>query len=98
MGLRLQQQRELLPNTESTNRRRAARLKTIEEAQNGFLDLTERIDVWADEEGVANEFAPLLTPPGNPRQLLEDREWTSALQHAVDDAAYSGSIVTRRPA
>ena len=39
LGLRLRQQRELLPNIESIMRRRTARLKTIEEAQNGFPGL-----------------------------------------------------------
>ena len=84
LGLRLRQQRELLPNTESINRRRTARLRTIEEAQNGFLDYSERIDLWADEEAVAEDFADNLTPRIEPEQLQQSAEWTAALHQRQD--------------
>lgn len=80
LGLRLRQQRELLPNVDTIKRRLTARLAAIEEAQNGFLDFTEQVDVWADDEAIVHDYATSFTPRLDPERLAESDEWTAAVQ------------------
>lgn len=56
LGFRLRQQRERLPNLLQVRRRRNDRLRTIEAAQNSFLDYNEQLNDWMDVDSVVKSI------------------------------------------
>ena len=48
LGLRLRQQRALLPDIDAISLRRMQRLETIEQTQTSFLDYSEQLDEWGE--------------------------------------------------